>query len=208
MFPNISIEKFKVERKDDTDGSVRLVLLLKVQNPTLGLIRIRFGSKTPYTLKATKLLKNLLLNPYKREYVDASVIISSNENDFLCKLTDTVELQASEDILLELGRQQDKTALSEVEKWDPSSTLNSSKLENMIRIVANHKDSAWFEIVLNDVHTVNQSQPDNFIVTMPIGIQIQVGNNSWESSLIKPLDENTEDDFVQFWTRIVVDARN
>ena len=203
MFPNISVFSFKADPIDNKKDHVKLAMLLKVQNPTLGILRIRFGSSEGYSTYVEPRMNNILLDPYQRLYVDASTIDIPKDDICLQNFTDVAELEPSEDILLDIGKSGENEDIDEVLSWDAStvlSSMNSSK----ISLLSHKKDVAWFELLFVDARLSEIDHHQEYAVTMPIGIQIQVGEGSWESSLIKVNRPNEELDFVQFWTRVVL----
>lgn len=200
MLPNISVVTYGFKIDDDTGRCSKLAILLKVQNPTLGIVRMRFGPLE--STATTEVMHNILLDPYERLYVDASVIKISKKEAFP-KFTDIIVLEASEDILLGLGKNSEGGNIDDIQSWDVSSRLSSAN-DNKISLVSQKKDIAWFEVIFDDINIMERDNPHNYVVTLPLGFQIQVGDGSWESSLIKSDSGNREPDFVQFWIKVVL----
>lgn len=179
---------------------IRHALLLSVSNPTLGMIRTRLiGAERDDYIS----LQNVLLDPLLRNRVNARMICGTST----LVLSDMVELEPVEDAFLGMGKGQSHDP-KEVEGWDADEVLNveagqedSSSVGCSFRTVAVNKDTAWIELlVTEDEDTVSPSGSEvhssDYIAT-PVTLQIEVGNGSWENSLIKPKEaEDGGDDIV------------
>jgi hypothetical protein len=97
--------------------------------------------------------------------------------------TDFVELESVEDTFLDLGKTLRAKLPDAITSWTPTQTDSS------IQLVAVYKDTAWFELVV-----VNKKcQGEQVWAAAPIALQIQVGEGSWESSLIKSVPSESPD---------------
>ena len=193
-----------------SDGT-RHAFLLKVSNPTLGTIRLRLSSST-YTgepmwdddEERNPNLENLLVDPLNQLSVNAKLL--SNIGDTI-QATDVCELEPSEDSFLELGRSSSEEP-DQVAKWNAESVLASSKVSksspSSLKLVGKRQSNAWFELILAET-----SLDKGINSAVPIALQIEVGNGSWDSSLIRPEkkgDATTKDlvnfDLVIVWEQL------
>jgi hypothetical protein len=79
---------------------------------------------------------------------------------------------------------------SEVQDWNASTVLSSldNQASSKFRVLTTRKDTAWVEMVLL---TDSAADDDDFVgghVAIPFGMQIEIGNGSWDASLIKRQD--------------------
>ncbi|KAL3921542.1 MAG: hypothetical protein SGILL_002695, partial [Bacillariaceae sp.] len=185
-----------------SDGS-RHAFLLKVSNPTLGFVRLRmsgsmYTGENEWNDKTTTspLLENLLVDPLTQVSVDALVDASLKD---AFPVTEICELEAAEDSFLELGKTGDDIP-DAVAKWEAGDVLFDSKVSKdtpcSMRLVGKKKSQAWFELVLMEPETVK----DKVHCAIPVAMQIEVGDGSWDSSLIqtKHIVEDDPKDFVSF----------
>jgi hypothetical protein len=68
---------------------------------------------------------------------------------------------------------------------------------SQLRIVSTKGDTAWVELVVCNAATVDEVSSDtvnaNACLAVPLALQIEVGNGSWEASLIKRRDMPAEE---------------
>jgi hypothetical protein len=185
-----------------SDGS-RHVFLLKVSNPTLGLVRLRLAGSA-YSGEAewddkdatSPSLKNVLVDPLTQVSVNAQLDTTASKS-FL--QTETCELEAAEDSFLELGKTSDDIP-EDVAKWEAADVLYASKvskdLPSSMRFVGRKKSVAWFELIVME----QDMKQKKVHCAIPIALQIQVGGGSWESSLVQSqqLEDGDPQDFVSF----------
>ena len=197
---------------DASDGS-RHAFLIKVSNPTLGKVRLRltpskyrgerlWNSKT----ETTGYLENVIVDPLKRVSVNAHLdteVTKTIESTGLC------ELEPAEDSFLELGKQTSDNIPEAVLSWEAGDILFDSKVSKelpaTLRWLGQKKSVAWFELVV-----LESATDSNVHSAVPITMELQVGDGSWESSLVQPRDFGSNDskDFVSFdltiiWERIL-----
>jgi len=172
-------------------SSERSIFLLKVTNPTLGPIRLRFaasnyeGEPSWDSKKPNASLKQVLVDELKQTFMD--VDLNTNTLRDLAT-TETVELLSSEDSFIEFGGKA-RELPEEIREWKVpiTTTVENSSM----RLVAVSTSTAWFELVTcgfpnSDTGT---SRPG-----ICIALEVEVGNGSWESSLIP--QQKDEHDFV------------
>ena len=124
-------------------------------------------------------------------------------------LPDMVELEAVEDALFDIGAGQSKEP-KEVDKWDADAVLKARGHSSdtcsddgpskcPFSTVAVSKDRAWVQLVIEEDGFKETSTLGEF-VAFPATLQVEIGNGSWESSLIKSAPEikEGESDLVSF----------
>ena len=179
--------------------------LLKVANPTLGTVRMRL-SASAYAgepvwdsqqegSETTEILQNLLVDPFTDQHVNAHLIpgaLMGIEPTKLCPL------EPAEDSFLELGKMTDEVPL-DVAKWDAGDVLFDSKVSPdgplaTLRLVSSKNSMAWFELVV-----LEGSPAKGMDSAVPLSMDIEVGNGSWDSSLVRPEPKDGgETDMVSF----------
>lgn len=173
---------------------------MKVRNPTLNIIRLRLSDSSFFggdrkdeidTLSPTispRELENILLDPFEETFVQAHLCPPGTTSSLLP--TEWLVLDHAEDPFLDIGkgREEDPPAVT---KWDASSALGafSGSNKSMMRIVATQRDKAWIELMLCiDPSDGGKDDTTNNYLAVPMAMQIEVGNGSWEASLIKCRD--------------------
>jgi len=187
---------------DASDGS-RHAFLIKVSNPTLGNIRLRLSpsnysgerlwdSKT----QTTAYLENVMVDPLKRVSIDAHLDTDVTK---AIDATGFCELEPAEDSFLALGNKTSDNIPEAVSSWEAGDILFDSKVSKEIPATLRHlgkkQSVAWFELVVLE----SENDP-NVHSAVPITMDLQVGDGSWESSLVQPRDDGDQDskDFVSF----------
>jgi hypothetical protein len=181
---------------EGTLGSMQ-VFLLKVSNPTLGSVRLRF-SKSAYggekeywndtagqssTNGSTTLFAGLLVDTLEQRFVQAELKPALMNG---LETTETVELLSAEDSIIELRGKTLRTP-ELVMNWDPELVLKRVDAAEgsvpFIRLVAQSAADAWFEVV------VLEAQADvSMASAVPLALEVDLGHGSWESSLIPTKD--------------------
>ena len=205
------------ERLRTTPTTTHHVLLLKVKNPTIGTVRLRLnGSHASVTTTSggdthsrdnldtdTLLLHDVLIDHTARKYVTARLI---NTTTASLPPTEVMELHPAEDTLIKFGKRQ-RGDPSEVEGWDAEEAYRRSLLLSdgmtsdcpSLQDVAQKDDIIWLEFVVADNEEGDEEKDassDEYIA-VPLLLEIEIGNGSWDSSFIKPLPvEEGQLDFV------------
>jgi len=179
--------------------SQKYAALLSVKNPTLNMIRLRFSgppdpgngsddAAEPSPFVHPRELENILVDPFTETSVQGC--LCSSEVTSSLTPTDFFELDPADDPFLDIGKGQvDDPA--EVRNWDAKSGLDAlgEGSASQMRLVATQGDTAWVELVLCNAASeeISSGDTNNYLV-VPITLQIEVGNDSWEASLIKRRD--------------------
>lgn len=204
MVPRVRVSKHA------SDGT-KHAFCLKVSNPTLGNIRFRLASSTyegePVwagdSTARNSLLENICVEPLNQKIVSACLapdIGKSIQTSTIC------EMEPGEDSFLDLGRSiYDEPEL--VYKWKADEVLAESKVSaenpSSIRVIDSRKSSAWLEFIVMETPL-----QDGYSSAVALSLQIEVGNGSWESSLIQPeKQEGDKKDMVNFDLVLVWDTK-
>lgn len=140
-------------------------------------------------------LRNLLVDPFSDQHINAHVMpeaVRSLESTEIC------ELQPAEDSFLELGKGADEVPEA-VATWEASKVLSESMVSSdgpagSLRLITSKNSVAWFELIVPE-----GSLEEGVDSAVPIALDIEVGNGSWDSSLVRPeLSEHGEKDIVSF----------
>eukprot|EP00549_Striatella_unipunctata_P011954 CAMPEP_0118678080 /NCGR_PEP_ID=MMETSP0800-20121206/3000_1 /TAXON_ID=210618 ORGANISM="Striatella unipunctata, Strain CCMP2910" /NCGR_SAMPLE_ID=MMETSP0800 /ASSEMBLY_ACC=CAM_ASM_000638 /LENGTH=424 /DNA_ID=CAMNT_0006573857 /DNA_START=90 /DNA_END=1361 /DNA_ORIENTATION=- len=181
------IPKVQIVRYEKNEEN-KMAFLLLVQNPTLGLLRFRFN-KSEYKFTGLE-GKGLILDFMNHERVDAV----SGPLDIPLS-PDIYELDSVEDAFLELGKSQNNTP-KPVEDWNGAEVLSSAGDKPSMKFLSKEKDKAWFELTA-PVDALGEDEAEDTRRAVSLQLQIEVGNGSWETSLVQA-KTNVEKDFVSF----------
>jgi dynactin-4 len=164
VVPRVTIEK--------QDGEA---VLLRVHNPTLGVVKLSFGP-SPYQGEPTFEDPSIRTPALKHVLVDSlrNTTINSATLDTAFQLTPSkvVSLEAVEDTFLEFGKGVQLPKI--VQEWNAATSHGW---------IAQEADKAWFSFSVGSSKCV------------PLSVTMAVTKGSWESSLIK---STGKDDAVTF----------
>jgi hypothetical protein len=169
----------------DQESSIHF--LLQVTNPTLGLIRLRWGP-SPYCGEedwdgnVTLLLPRVLVDTISQEHWNVR-LLEPGEMQF--ESTEVIQLASAEDTLLELSHSSGNQVPEAVCRWNGTSEHT--------QWIAQQQQDAWLEVVV----AVKAAVKNNEHRAIPLRMQVELGNGSWESSLIEQ-DSSKETDWVDF----------
>lgn len=171
-------------------------LLLSVRNPTLNAVRLSVGppSDAPGQLDGDE-LDGVLVDGIDGRRVDARRIDDGGEGG---KPTESVELEPVQDAFLEMGRGRGGSP-EEVEGWDAAAALSGEVADvPSLRLVAAREDTAWVEFIAGERGEASDSGAEAGVgsgashVAAALSLRIEVGEGSWESSLVKPRSSERE----------------
>jgi len=166
-------------------------VLLRVKNPTLNMIRLRFSGpmEGDSPVVDSRELENILLDPFTETFVKGR--ICALEVTASLGSTEFFVLDPADDPFLDIGKGREENP-SEVRDWSATSALSSLGEGNasQIRVIATQGDTAWVELALRNS---SPGGDDSYYLAVPLALQIEVGNGSWEASLIKRRDIPAEE---------------
>lgn len=164
------------------DGQKRAALL-KVKNPTMNMIRLRLCGTEAVTIDERE-LRNILVDPFVETFVQGRLCAPD-----AIDATDFLVLEPADDPFLEIGKGREDDP-PDVRGWDAVAALGAvgSGSSSRLRVVATLGDAAWIEFILWDIPSEEGVTEATDYLAVPLALQIEVGNGSWESSLIKQRD--------------------
>ena len=198
VVPNV-----QMDRVGGDVSSHKYAVLLKVKNPTLNMIRLRFvgpsncntmidegESSTLAPLIEENELQNILVNPFTETFVQGC--ICTPEVTASVTPTEFIVLHPADDPFLDVRKDHTGDPL-EVKDWDATTAISTDRSDlSHFRIVAIEGDTAWIELVLCNAIPMKEPSPrssnETEYLAVPFAMQIEVGNGSWEASLIKRQD--------------------
>jgi hypothetical protein len=200
------VPRVQICRHGSDSTRQRYAVLLKVRNPTLSMVRLRFSSPSfskpgdcptgeQISTIPERELQNIPIDPFRETFANARICSPSSTESL--GPTEWLVLEHAEDLFLDMGkgREEDPT---EVRDWDASLALDSlgSRISEF-HVLGTRKDTAWVELVLSTDSNTEDIHPKKFYLAIPMAMQIEVGNGSWDGSLIKKRDLPEENiDFV------------
>lgn len=195
---------------DGTANNEQHAFLIKITNPTLGLVRLQLGMSA-YTgelfwddddnVDGTKnpILRNLLIDTLSCQYVNAFLLTPQQPSDAL--QTELIEVDSAEDAMIDFGKTRETPA--EVSGWKAEAAMSAASPSSEVKetevaflgskYLAQQSGSAWFEVVC-----VTSPVASGRFPAIPLALNCEVGNGSWESSLIKANEEGEGPDLVSF----------
>lgn len=210
---------------DITCQTTLYAVLLSVKNPTLNMIRLRLASTTTgpsSTISAPSVsidqreLENILVNPFTETFVQGHLCPTDAMSSIAP--TDYFVLDPANDPFLDIGNKSSHEEGGDplvVKNWDAMTTLGTiagdggsgTSSKSKLLLVATKGDTAWVELILciDDATSppptaINDTNTNADYLTVPLALQIEIGNGSWEASLIKRRHDtpNEEMDLVTF----------
>ena len=212
----------KVQITYHASSSSSHALLLRITNPTLSSVNVRFNLSSSSTSEENELedavldtkytTKSFLIDPINKLSIQAKNIPTTYSIS-TPTTTPMISLDPVEDAFLELGKGKieipaivkDWNGVKALDLWQESKDDNTKSDSDSynIQLLAQEKDIAWVQLLLHDpLFSDDLTEDDapntkeNFYATS-IALEIEVGNGSWESSFIKPKTD-VEMDLVSF----------
>ena len=160
--------------------------------------------------ETTPFLQNILVDVFTDKHVDAELTPDAVQD---LTPTEFCQLEPAEDSFLELG--QSSNSIPElVSNWNPRDVLSNSRIsddqassKSTLQLLTVKNSVAWFELVVLERSNKSVKGVNSAIA---FDLQIEVGNGSWESSLVQPeLNADSADakDMVSFSLVIVWDNK-
>ncbi|KAL7567639.1 hypothetical protein ACA910_000232 [Epithemia clementina (nom. ined.)] len=192
VMPRIGV--LKHETKEDYR-----VFLIKVTNPTLGPVRLRFTSSSYQgetdwddPTKKNPVIDDLIVDDLFQVHMNLELkqVLTAQ-----MKQTESIELFSAEDSFIELGGKSTEIP-DQVKNWTVDGFETGGEKESAMRLVASSASTAYFELAL--ANAAGPATRENHAVAVPLTLQLETGNGSWESSLIQKVTEGENPDWVSF----------
>ena len=186
MVPKVTLLKYTKEDKN-------LVLILKIQNPTLLPVSLQIGTNVTSSSMAS--LENVIIDPiYGTKIKHASVLSSIYNNDE--SFTDVLSLEPMEDAAL---RDWKNLATTQNSLLNENKKNTNEKDQKGNQILASHQDQAFVQIIFP--FTVPTTTINSSHVAVPLQLRIitQPGS-TWEYTSKQPRTSDSSDanTFVKF----------
>jgi hypothetical protein len=124
------------------------------------------------------ILENVLLDSISRKRANLAL---QNQWTESLQTTETIELDCLEDTSLEMAKASPDEPTTVLE-WRESAHVTNRNPQ--LKVVAQQSDTAWIELVVSGEFAKSDCC-NNVTAAIPLALQIEVGNGSWEYSLIK-----------------------
>ena len=152
----------------------RYAVLLSVKNPTLSIVRLRLCANDSQLVLGDDELKEILVDPFNERRVPAQLCPSSVSNEL--GSTEFIELDPADDPFLDIGKEK-RGVPPEISGWEGTAIENLGN--SGLKLVASQGDTSWVEFAFTSENEVATN------IAVPFSMQIEVGNGSWEASLVK-----------------------
>lgn len=176
--------------------------LIKITNPTLGLVRLQlavseYQGEERYAWnghdetqpKKNPLMNHLLVDTLSNRYADVLLLTPSNDDSSI-SVSDVAELESAEDAIVDFGKV--RRVPDVVGNWDGQDVLSKAAFSDIAteanvsftappKLLAQQSSVAWFEVLC----ACTAPSESRVLPAIPLALRIEVGNGSWESSLIK-----------------------
>lgn len=150
----------------------RYAVLLSVKNPTLSMVRLRFCGNDSQIVLGDDELREILVDPFNERRISAQLCQSFKN----LGSTGFIELDPADDPFLDIGKEK-RGDPPEVSGWE--GTVIEDLENSGLKLVASQGDTSWVEFAVD----FEEEVATNLVV--PFSMQIEVGNGSWEASLVK-----------------------
>jgi hypothetical protein len=189
--PRVDIKAIKYH-----PSSFQYALLLGIQNPTLGPIRLKVGAVLQENRKFPDCFE-VILDPLTFHKVKVDLILTTSAKP-LASNTEQIVIEPAEDLYFDVGKSHLQSSLDDKkDEWINADNIDWSE-GNTCRLLTVSHDVAWVQYVTDNIQMQElQDRLDSAYFGVPIELAVEVSDESWESSLIQ-VEEKTgaEKDFV------------
>lgn len=179
-------------------------LLLQIQNPTIGPIRLRIGTALEEHTKFPDSLE-VIMDPLAFHKVNVNVISTHNFSTTRPIRMEQICLEAMEDVFLDVTKLNQQTPLDA----DDDGWVDWSNDGNTCTLVSEQNDVAWLRYVTESVTPMKEDlhideEDSTLYFGIPLKLEVEVSDDSWESSLIQVQEKTgNQKDFVTICTLAV-----
>jgi len=177
--------------------SNQYALLLQVRNPTLGPIRLRLCCNINESTEFPDSKSEVILDPMTLQKATVNIILPKQQIDQGMNM-EYISLEPVEDSFLDIGKE--ATTEFDIDGWVQNEDLDWS-LERSFRVLSVVNDVACIQYITASVQTRKGSDKNEECVYLgtPLSLEIEIGEESWESSLIQArVMEGEEKDLISF----------
>eukprot|EP00979_Chaetoceros_neogracilis_P004109 scaffold715_cov217-Chaetoceros_neogracile.AAC.5 len=190
-----SIPRVQIKAEKYNSSSNQYAILLHIKNPTLGPVTLRlcrtFDENAEFDDSS-----EVILDPMTLQKATVNIIKETQQFDERVAMKQ-VTLEAVEDSFLDIGKGAANSF--SVDDWREGDLDLSLKESFQVLSVTN--DVAWIQYVTESVESQDgqESNEECRYLGTPLSLEIEISDESWESSLIQAQEmEGDEKDFVTF----------
>jgi hypothetical protein len=149
-------------------------------------------------------MDHLLVETVSNKHANVLLLRPASSSDSV--KSEMVDVESAEDTLVDIGKVREIP--EPVLQWDAEKAIASEPpsldalndnqaVISSVKLLANNAGSAWFQLICG-TKLSGDKKPKNLFRAIPLSLQIEVGNGSWESSLIQAKTDSGEKDLVSF----------
>ena len=193
-------------------------LLIRVSNPTIGPIKLKIHTsfesigrrQEEDSLLSTIIpstYQNLIVNLFPLQMVQSKVIFPKTKTK-KNSVMQSILLEPIEDSFLELGSggggkdAANKLIANKIKEWEDGinwADHDDDEKKSDCNLIFQHKDVAFVEFMVHSIDDVdNDKESVQQYLSTPLMLEIEVSEESWESSLIQEKTKDGEKDCVSF----------
>lgn len=198
-----SIPRVDIKAVKYNSSTSQYALLLQIQNPTIGPIRLRIGTALEEHTKFPDSLE-VIIDPLAFHKVNVNVISTHNFSITRPRM-EQICLEAMEDAFLDVTKLNQQTPLD----TDDDGWVDWSNDGNTCTLVSEQNDVAWIRYVTESVTPMKEDlhideEDSTLYFGIPLKLEVEVSDDSWESSLIQVQEKpGNQKDFVTICTLAV-----
>jgi hypothetical protein len=178
------VPRVQIKAEKYNAQSNQYALLLQVRNPTLGPIRLRLCCNVNETIEFPD-SSEVILDPMTLQKATVNIMSPTQQTDQGMNM-EYISLEPVEDSFLDIGKE--ATTEFDIDGWVQTEDLDWS-LESSFRLLSVVSDVVCIQYITGSVQTregldENQNEECVYLGT-PLSLEIEIGEESWESSLIQ-----------------------
>jgi hypothetical protein len=178
------VPRVQIKAEKYNAQSNQYALLLQVRNPTLGPIRLRLCCNVNETIEFPD-SSEVILDPMTLQKATVNIMSPTQQTDQGMNM-EYISLEPVEDSFLDIGKE--ATTEFDIDGWVQTEDLDWS-LESSFRLLSFVSDVVCIQYITGSVQTregldENQNEECVYLGT-PLSLEIEIGEESWESSLIQ-----------------------
>jgi len=181
-----SVPKVQLKSYVFNKSTNQFALLLQIKNPTLGPVRLCLHANVEESPEVT--LNNLIIDSMTLQREDIHIIQEKRSTESSNVQTEMLQLEPAEDTFLGIGQ----TAKAHTDDWGrDKTTIDWSNFieKSSWNVISIDNDTAWVQYTTTATFDANLFDHGQFVATL-MKLEVEVGDHSWESSLIQA-KENT-----------------
>jgi len=183
-----SVPKVELKRHLYSKSTNQFALLLQIKNPTLGPVRLCLHANVEESSEVT--LNNLIIDSMTLQREDVHILQEKRPTESSNAQTEMLQLEPAEDTFLGIGQ----TAKAQADDWGRDETTidwSHSTEQSSWNVISLDNDTAWVQYTTTSTFDTNLFDHGQFVATL-MKLEVEVGDHSWESSLIQAKENTNE----------------